>query len=625
MSYSAIPGKPVQIIDETINLHKDFEYGVVNGSEDVSFIKFPSVTNPGTAFSIITNTISKDAIIDPEILIQVVYNFSFAGAGVAGQNLVQSGQDGPRQFPIHNTMQQLKASIGNNETDSNIRLYFDAISRTSMYYDALDLQHSLTPSYPDEYSEYSYNAAGLANIVGDNRNPLSTYGANTTVSGRSSFAGLNLATNTQTACTGTLTATERVFLTPFADNKKGIWNIETMNFNFTFQNLNMIWSRSPNHTAGAVTMTTSIAQAFVMFKYIKAKLPTQLKLSKEVAYNYHEVNLISSSNTTAALAPFASQTVNLQNVNIAAIPKRLLIFAREQQSDFYDNPAGFTKADSFARITKAAMTFGIRQNILSQADETQLYNMSRKNGMKISWNQWAGMSNIGSGAFPQLEIGGVGSVLILDVGVDIPLEALYSPGSTSNPQVGGQITIQNINPSRSVVYTVYLFVIFEGVLSILGPNNVQKTIAPLSYKDVLETLEAPVYKQLAEARNIYGGDFFKDVWEGIKKVGSFAKENVLPVVKDLAPLARTLLLGLGKKKKKGRGAIGGDIVGGRKITRQELKHRLGGSLSDKNELFDYADDKEFNKKTEEISDSLLEMIQKGDNVKEMLENIIPTD
>jgi len=142
-----------------------------------------------------------------------------------------------------------------------------------------------------------------------------------------------------------------------------------------------------------------------------------------------------------------------------------------------------------------------------------------------------------------------------------------------------------------------MLVVSEGSWIIINNTSVQQT-GVISRQNVLDSRNAPIipYDMI---HSVYGGNF----WTGLKDVGSKIFKGVrkaLPVIKEVAQVAATVLplLGLGDDeyyedeecyeqggvyvggRKKRAGVMvggrkkGGVLVGGKRISRAELKKRL---------------------------------------------------
>lgn len=167
------------------------------------------------------------------------------------------------------------------------------------------------------------------------------------------------------------------------------------------------------------------------------------------------------------------------------------------------------------------------------------------------------------------------------------LESYQCPGQLGTFQFQvTNITIQNL-ARTAINYDLYLWFVNEGTFNVYGNTSISQ-IGVVSKMDVLNSHKSPAvdYKMI---KNIYGGDFWSDlksvgsdVLSGLKQGFKFAKEDVLPVVKEVAPL---LALGLGEgdcpycPHCKGMGCamcmgepVGqGVLVGGRRARRSRLR------------------------------------------------------
>lgn len=100
-----------------------FKYAV-NDSSNTLIQSFASVVNPSTSFTVECNPPSASCIISPDVEISAVFNWSLAGTGVSGSNLVMPLQDAPRAFPIQNCLQTLQLALNNDKITTNVKTYF---------------------------------------------------------------------------------------------------------------------------------------------------------------------------------------------------------------------------------------------------------------------------------------------------------------------------------------------------------------------------------------------------------------------------------------------------------------------------------------------------------------------
>ncbi len=110
---------------------------------------------------------------------------------------------------------------------------------------------------------------------------------------------------------------------------------------------------------------------------------------------------------------------------------------------------------------------------------------------------------------------------------------------------------------------LYVLICEEGTINISN-GHMLKSIGVLTSDDILNAEKAPIvpYKHdrgvYGQDRDIYGGAWYNDLWNGIKKGAKFVKEDVLPVAKDVAAIARAVQ-GVGLSGGQGAGLSGGAV------------------------------------------------------------------
>ncbi len=77
-----------------------------------------------------------------------------------------------------------------------------------------------------------------------------------------------------------------------------------------------------------------------------------------------------------------------------------------------------------------------------------------------------------------------------------------------------------------------------------------KSIGVLTQADILAAENAPIIPYKND-RNIYGGAWYNDLWEGVKSGAKFIKDDVLPIAKDVLPILAGLGNTGGRKRMRG--------------------------------------------------------------------------
>ncbi len=147
---------------------------------------------------------------------------------------------------------------------------------------------------------------------------------------------------------------------------------------------------------------------------------------------------------------------------------------------------------------------------LSQARTEDLYNIAVKNGCQMSWTQYTRE---------------VGSIIILDAGIDFGLSPQDSPGVLKNVQLGLSCRFKNTG-SRDITAQMYVVCVYEGVFNCMN-GNTSLILAPLTNDDVLRR-DAPrvTYEQQA---SVYGGggNLFRSLGNAFRSAHNFVKDNRL--------------------------------------------------------------------------------------------------
>jgi hypothetical protein len=156
----------------------------------------------------------------------------------------------------------------------------------------------------------------------------------------------------------------------------------------------------------------------------------------------------------------------MQSVQVTSIPRRLYIFARDD-----DSVLNATSSDTFMSLAAGTNPLTLTWNnnqFFSQATAADLYNISVKNGCNMSYSQFTNFT---------------GSVLCLDYGTDVGLMPDEAAGVLGNYQLG--ITCQFTN-TRSTPITPTLYVVVVLTSSTLIPRGILNN--PLNSVELLERI-----------------------------------------------------------------------------------------------------------------------------------------
>lgn len=596
--------EPILVKDPRMILKNKREYSILKGSSETNTKIFTSTSISNSSFQFTCTPPSGNTVIDRKVYITVPIRLTFTGTG---NPLLQPNRDAPRAWPFLGSIDTLKATINglglsiNSADIIHALLHFNTMEHDS------ERDFSGTPNYPDQSQRY-------VDLVGDNRNPLGYYGDGNQWSGnpRGGFPFVVVANGNGTATVDML-VTAPIVLSPFywgCGNGSGFINVNEMDFNLTFVTNPgfRMWSHDSiggagntltnisaqfNNFAGPAFSYPGVTQPQMLFTYLSQPVNDLYPVNYPISYPYFEIDrYISDITTTIPYGNLGTTTVISNNIQLSSIPRRMYIYVRPRNSVLYNTA---NQTDTYFGIQSCDIQFNNRPGLLSGASQYQLYQISAKNHLNMSWPQWSGIpvKQTGSMAVDAAanKYGTIGSILCLEFGTDIGLRDDEAPGLNGQYQLLVRLGVYNPDISLSrddTALSLYIVTVSEGSFTIPGYSRAINQVGVISKEDIMRAQYNPFvdYDDL-QMINGGGGDFLS----GLKKFGkalgrsfkhtpSILKKGfevgrqALPYVKEGVKLARDLapLAALAA----GNGGSGGVVVGGGEMSRQRLKQRLQG-------------------------------------------------
>lgn len=590
MSFSVNPLKTVRVVDPRVNFGNEREYAVVSGGSQISWKVFTTNSFSNSAFTFSAPPPNPSISIDPKIYITVPISIDFTGTNTnPGLFLLQDGDDALRAYPISSVCQTLSVRINNSAASINLADVISALLRYNTSHKVREYDYSVCPQMMDYYQRYQ-DASGTV------RNSLASFGSNSWETPRGAFPYFPPSmTNTTISAHIDSCVTEPLFLSPFlfgkgSELRNGFIGVQSMDFQFTFGSLARIWSHNPGNGSTLTNITVNFGSPALLFNYITPKLLEPIPRS--ITYSYMVVDRFPTDDNISH-APNSTFTMSSNNVQLNTIPRRIYIFARQRNSD-----RTATTTDTFASLLNISINYNNYSGLLSSASQQQLYNISKKNGCNLSFPEWcgnaitAGLSNTSAGIPGRFSnttsfapSGLVGSILCLDLGIDIGLDDLHAPGEILNSQLQITATFANINQTDAMYFTFYIVTVSEGTWTVENLNSIPQ-IGVLSKEDILNAKSSPMIDYSA-TDSIYGGDFIGKVKEIGRNVLAGIK-TAWPYIKTAAEVAGVVapLIGLGEEEENKKGSslvggkcnggvmLGGGKKGGKLMSRSELQRKL---------------------------------------------------
>jgi hypothetical protein len=482
-----------------------------------------SYSNSNIAFNIFINSL--ESVVDRHIPLQLTLQVSGTGPAPAVGTLLQENQGiwGLRSWPLAQCMTALSLQINNQTFSTQPSLFIKGLQHAYIFQDDINSYLSTSPTLADCFQTYD-QGLGRAN------NPLNSYGnASYWENPRGAFP-YTVVVNTPTAWTINFLITEPLLCSPLLISGKtranGFGSLSQLTINIQLGSLLRAFSYNNISGNALSTLTATIIgtpQVLItqITPNVSEKIPEFLSIPFENVTPYP--TQFNAPVSTNSIYTFSS----INTIQLNQVPRKVYIWSAQSDS-FYSSssaPFGSYLTDAFSELLSLSITFNNLTGILSSATEQDLYNMTVKNGVHLSWPQWQG--TVGSGTTVA-----TGSILCLDFAENIGLPEDLAPGVSEkfNFQIVNAV-FRNCSPN-TITPTMNVIFCYDGILTLNG--TVAYSISPLlTTQDVLA---APTFERMAykEIRDMYGGDFFS----GVKRVFS----KVAPIIRGIRGIATPLAM-----------------------------------------------------------------------------------
>ena len=442
MSYNIVPLDVYRMKDNEMKIQEQRQFAVYEGSAQTSYKNFTTTSYSDTSLQFSTPPPSPGIIVSRKVYLRLKFLINFTGTTTSG-NLLKEGFDAPRAFPISKIIETLSCTINNNTATINLADVFSALIRYNTDYKTREFEYSETPHMLDQTQEYGA-------LIGGNRNPLAFYADNPYEVPRGGFP-FRIISNTPTSAQVEMTVTEPIFLSPWlfgCGSFPGFIGVQSMSWNFVLSaNKSRVWSHADFSgnwgSSGDYSDITNIDWSIsdipaLLFKYLTPK--EIQRIPQSVSYSWYDIqryptNFTSTIGAFRSGAPLNTATIQSNNIQLQSIPKRLYLFCRRNNSSL-----NATTPDTFLSITNIVVNWNNRSGLLSSASQQDLYNMSKENGLCLSWEQFSGGPlNNNSFVTPVApatnRAGTVGSVICIEMGKDIGLDSSEAPGMLGTYQL----------------------------------------------------------------------------------------------------------------------------------------------------------------------------------------------
>ncbi|HDZ16736.1 hypothetical protein LCGC14_0704740 [marine sediment metagenome] len=574
MSLSINPSvKLFKVIDPEINSGQDPAIGILIGSDRVDYRTISSTNSTASSLGFSIRPPS-NVYMSRKVLLRMRVTLTFTGTAPIGQNLLSTGFDSFRSWPLATIMENLQIKLNGRSFSIPQRDLVKALMWVNSKENQMEKTWSTTPTMLDQSQEYS----DLTNFV---RNPLGGYGESPEDAQmpRGGFVYESVI-NTNTDATIVAILTEPLMISPNSwqkGNDLGYFYLQTYDVDINWSSdLNRMWSHALN--PGVVIDTINVAldtNPKLLVKYMNPNSAFS-QIPNMISIPFSEIARFKTDQSVLMTPLTDPQIAISSDIELQSIPASLIIFAKRRNSE-----DTFLTTDTFLGITNLSITWNSVSGLLAGSDQRQLYQLSVQNGLEMSFSQFSGRNFFLSGS-DIIQIGGVGSVVVINPSRDLGLPVSEVTGSLSTVHLQVNATIKNITSTTSttndITPTLYVIPQYIGTVTFDQSGQITRQQGIISRQDVVEAVikMLPEYDfNMLQTAAMYGGvDFFQQAGERIKKFFEedipkglkFAEKNLLPIAKALIPVLLPLL-GLGDIPK-------GKKQGGRLLTRAQLAKKL---------------------------------------------------
>jgi hypothetical protein len=472
------------VYDSRLNdISAKIRYPIQKGPSDNTYQVFNANSESQSSMNFTVNPPSESTCIDRRMLIRSTVTFQIQiGSATAQANLpigMSAFEYGLREscqsFPLNRLFNTVTLSINNVSSSLNQNLCLPALLRM------LDPEYmqkcsQTTPAYLDNYGDFT-DCAGRSN------NPMADYGGAgyencllprgshpIDVAGfairRYNAGVLQDASPISAALTNywqidvNMTFVEPLFVSPmlFGDSKfnqsafLGVNNFQLV-INADTQ-MSRFWSTGLPASIGgnAVPLALSMrgngfTNSALLLNFLTAPIPLVLPPKVSLPYSSYIAYVTSNQATIAAKVARTlptEGTYNINSIQLEVIPDKIMVFARESLANQNQR-----SSDTFVEIKSISCTFGNKSGLLSNANQSQLWKMSRRNGSHQSYREYAGLAGKYTGNNPYVgEYATVGSLVVIDPSYDFGLQSPYlANGSIGQFNLQIQLVLANNKPS----------------------------------------------------------------------------------------------------------------------------------------------------------------------------------
>ncbi|MFY8213253.1 MAG: major capsid protein V20 domain-containing protein, partial [Flavobacterium sp.] len=421
-----------------------------------------------------------------------------------------------RPWSLTRAMTSLVIQLNNCTVSTNPQLYWQQLSLLSNDFIDVTTVQGPTATTPDFSSSFS-------DIVGSIRSPF----ANDTDM-QSSFQTGKPRTNCFTGFTYsadgtslTITAViyEPLIASPFnysSDLQKSFYGLNTIIISPVFSALeSSLCFAIPTGTT-VTGLTAAFTSQTLLIEYVtpSPRLMQEIN-SRPLIYNYASINTYQS--TIASISPGESVSFSTNSFQCSVVPRRFLVFVVPSFATTLNALAPIP--DISLPISNVSVLFANRSGICSGQTPLQLWQMSNKAGLPMSWNQYNADPIFDSTG--QVATYG-GGFLVFDTANDLSAGPDFTPGMSVSNTFSLTGTATNKTNQTFTNCRVVVATITSGAVTIYNGEAISQ-LGDVNISEVHQALNSPgLSANVLKHDNLSSGYAGSSFWSGLKKVFNVA-------------------------------------------------------------------------------------------------------
>jgi hypothetical protein len=468
-----------------------------------------------------------------------------------------------RAFPINQTLTNLNIQLGTNGVQITPNLYTSAFLHYNNNTLSQRQNQSGTASAPDTTTSYDP-------LVGTIQSPFSN-GLDENVSSSINTVRTKQLSNFvvgagNTSLTFTANIVEDLIASPFlynanADPQKALFNLNNVIVTMSFNYLQRMLSYSIPAGATVTGVNAVFNSQSILCQFVAPFENSITNRTMPTSYNYTYIQ--STDTTVASLPAGASIQISTNTQQLSIIPDTFLVYCIPSVESL--TSVSPSLPDFFFPITNININLGMRQAILGQASQYQLWQIYKKNGGIADYPRFSGASVVDSTG---VKTNYGGSPLILSVTQDLNLPKSSTSGEVESSNFQANVTVYNntgVNFTNCVVRVVALT---DGWITTSGQGNVDIHTGGITM-DMVDSASQMGYmteqavRKSSEGKGYSGGKFtWSDFKSKILKPVSSVAKAIAPFTGEYAPALATF------------GNISGAVAGSGLIPRHKIRGAL---------------------------------------------------